>query len=142
MVQHVIRLCTLVVGMFAVIVFPAGTARADIVGFTSPSGNIGCMMDAASVRCDIRDRGWSPPPKPADCEWMMNYGQGIVLTAGQQARFVCAGDTALGGGPPLAYGDKITRGSLGCESKTSGMNCWDSSSGGGFAISRDGYQLS
>lgn len=142
MVRHVSRLCVLVAAMVAAIALPAGTANADIVGFTSPSGNIGCMIDSSSVRCDIRYRTWSPPPKPADCEWMMDYGQGIVLTVGQPARFVCAGDTALAGGPPLAYGDKITKGSLECESKTSGMSCWDLVHGGSFEISQDNYQLS
>ncbi|WP_158019202.1 DUF6636 domain-containing protein [Mycobacterium basiliense] len=142
MIHHVSRLCAVVAGVFAVSLFAPGTAKADIVGFTSPSGNIGCMIDSSSVRCDVRDRVWSPPPRPADCQSTMGYGQGIVLTVGQPARFVCAGDTALGGGPPLAYGDKITKGSLECESKTSGMSCWDFVYGGSFEISRDGYQLS
>ncbi|AGC63415.1 MULTISPECIES: DUF6636 domain-containing protein [Mycobacterium ulcerans group] len=142
MTHHPKRLLVTVVGAFAAGVLAPATAHADIVGFTSPSGNIGCMIDSSSVRCDVRDRTWSPPPKPADCESMMNYGQGIVLTAGQPARFVCAGDTALGGGPALAYGDKITKGSLQCESETSGVTCRDIGDGGGFSISRDGYQLS
>lgn len=142
MLNHLSRLCAVVVGTFAAsVVFP-GTAHADFVGFVSPSGNIGCMLDASSVRCDIRDRSWTPPPRPADCESMMNYGQGIELEVGEPPRFVCAGDTALGGGPPLAYGDAITKGSLECESKTSGVSCSDLVNGGGFEISRDGYRLS
>ena len=38
----------------------------------------------------IIDRDWSPPPRPADCEF--DYGQGISLAPGEQAQFVCAGD--------------------------------------------------
>ncbi len=42
--------------------------------FQTPTGNIACDLggsDAAvvgGVRCDIRDKTWVPPPKPADCE--------------------------------------------------------------------------
>lgn len=41
---------------------------ADLVSFTSPSGNVGCYLDQTTVRCDISERDWSPPPRPADCE--------------------------------------------------------------------------
>ncbi|MCW2517208.1 MAG: hypothetical protein JWR11_6250 [Mycobacterium sp.] len=52
---------------------------ADLVGFTSPSGNVGCYIDPTAARCDISDRDWTPPPRPADCEF--DYGQGINLSA-------------------------------------------------------------
>jgi hypothetical protein len=68
-------------------------AATDLVGFTSPSGNVGCIIDSAYIRCDISERDWSPPPRPADCEF--DYGQGISLSRGEEAAFVCAGDTAL-----------------------------------------------
>jgi hypothetical protein len=53
----------------------------DLVGFTSPSGNVGCYLDPSAARCDISERDWSPPPRPADCEY--DYGQGINLAAGE-----------------------------------------------------------
>ena len=65
-----------------------------LTGFVSPTGNVSCMVDADFARCDIIDRDWSPPPRPADCEF--DYGQGISLAPGEQAQFVCAGDTAFG----------------------------------------------
>lgn len=136
------RLCTIIGCVWAAGIALPGTANADIVGFTSPSGNIGCMIDSSSVRCDIRDRTWSPPPRPSDCDHNTGYGQGIVLDVGHSARFVCAGDTALAGGPPLAYGNKITKGSLECESTMSGVSCRDTAHGGSFEISRDSYQAS
>src|SRR5918998_6452226 len=49
----------------------------ELTGFRSPSGNVGCFIDPAYVRCDIAEAGWSPPPRPADCEF--DYGQGIAL---------------------------------------------------------------
>ncbi|CAM3217689.1 hypothetical protein BST27_23580 [Mycobacterium intermedium] len=137
-----IRLGTVMGCAWAACIVLPPTANADIVGFTSPSGNIGCIIDLSSVRCDVRDRTWSPPPRPASCDQHMNFGQGIVLDVGHSARFVCAGDTALGGGPALAYGSTITKGSLVCESTMSGVSCRDTAHGGSFEISRDSYQVS
>src|SRR5215204_4295943 len=45
----------------------------ELTGFVAPSGNVSCMIDADWARCDIIDRDWSPPPRPADCEF--DYGQ-------------------------------------------------------------------
>jgi hypothetical protein len=74
----------------------------EFTHFASPSGNIACVItssgDGASVprgvRCDIDQRDWSPPPRPADCE--LDYGQGVVLGVGEAAELLCAGDTTIG----------------------------------------------
>lgn len=118
---------------------PPPEAHADLTGFTSPSDNIGCMMDASQVRCDIRERDWAPPPPPPDCPY--NYGQGLILDAGGAPTFVCAGDTALAGGGPLAYGQSHSDGVLRCDSAMSGITCRDVETGRGFSISREGYQF-
>jgi hypothetical protein len=108
--------------------------------FRSPTGNIGCQMDAGNVRCDIRERSWSPPATPADCE--LDYGQGVSLGAGGAAELVCAGDTALDDGAPvLAYGDRSAAGDLTCSSEPAGMTCRDSATGNGFFLSRERYEL-
>jgi len=91
------------------------------------------------VRCDIRERDWSPPPKPSDCPTA--WGQGIQLSVGQPADFVCAGDTALTTGNPLAYGDKMVAGSIECTSSPAGITCWDFVYGGEFSIAREAYHL-
>ena len=114
-------------------------AITDFTGFTSPSGNVGCYIDPTGARCDISERDWSPPPRPADCEF--DYGQGISLSPGENATFVCAGDTALGGGQPLAYGRSISAGVLVGDSAQSGMTCRDTKTGHGFAIAREGYRV-
>jgi uncharacterized protein DUF6636 len=111
----------------------------DLVGFTSPSGNVGCIIDSAYVRCDISERDWSPPPRPADCEF--DYGQGISLSRGERAAFVCAGDTALGGGEPLDYGQSVSAGLMQCDSAESGITCRDTKTGHGFTIAREEYQV-
>lgn len=112
---------------------------AELVGFTSPSGNVGCFIDPRSVRCDVAERAWSPPPRPTDCD--LDYGQGITLSAGAPATFVCAGDTALHGGPPLPYGQSIAAGALRCDSAETGITCTDSATRHGFTIAREQYRL-
>lgn len=120
----------------------------EFTHFASPSGTIACVITssgdielvARGVRCDIDERDWSPPPRPADCE--LAYGHGVVLGVGKTARLLCAGDTTLGGdSEPLAYGDVITAGPMRCESAESGITCRDVESGHGFSISREAYQL-
>jgi hypothetical protein len=111
----------------------------ELVGFTSPSGNVGCILKSNYARCDVLERDWSPPPRPADCEF--DYGQGISLSPGEKAAFVCAGDTALGGGAPLAYGRSVSAGILQCDSAESGITCRDTETGHGFAIAREAYRV-
>ncbi|MDA4110354.1 DUF6636 domain-containing protein [Mycolicibacterium holsaticum] len=129
-----------VVAACALLAVPAPAAHADdLIGFTSPSGNIGCIMDSTQVRCDIRERDWAPPPPPPDCP--LDYGQGLTLDAGASPLFVCAGDTALAGGGPLGYGQSTSAGVLRCDSAMSGMTCRDVETGQGFSISREGYRF-
>jgi hypothetical protein len=145
-----------VVGIACVGLSAAGPAVADptvvpvdrevyeLTGFHSPSGNVGCKISPTGVRCDIDQRDWSPPPRPADCR--LDFGQGIAIGVGEEAHFVCAGDTVRvlppygGAGEPLAYGEAITAGPMRCESAESGMTCRDVGSGRGFSISREAYQ--
>ncbi len=117
----------------------ADTTVTKLTGFTSPTGNIGCYIDQRSVRCDIGDRDWEPPKAPSSCK--LDYGQGIELAAGGAAAFVCAGDTALGGGDVLDYGTSIGAGLLLCESEQSGMTCRDTETGRGFTLSQQGYEI-
>ncbi len=108
-------------------------------GFISPTGNVSCMIDVDLARCDIIDRDWSPPPRPAECEF--DYGQGISIAPGEAAAFVCAGDTAFGADEVLPYGDAITAGPLRCESADSGITCRDADTGHGFRLALEAYQL-
>jgi hypothetical protein len=43
---------------------PPPTSESDaathLVGFTSPNGNVGCIIDSAYVRCDVAERDWPP----------------------------------------------------------------------------------
>lgn len=118
---------------------PADETVTELTGFSSPSGNIGCYIDRRSVRCDIEKRDWEPPAAPADCK--LDYGQGIELTAGAAPELVCAGDTTLGAGPELPYGQSIGAGLLRCESEESEITCTDSETGRGFTIAQESYEL-
>lgn len=118
-------------------------AAADVLGFTSPSSNVGCILiddTDVMVRCDIAERDWSPPARPADCPDIVDYGQGLELAPHGVARFVCAGDTTLGSGPALPYGEYRAGGGVSCRSEPSGMRC-SNSDGHGFALSREEYTL-
>jgi hypothetical protein len=109
------------------------------VQFTMPSGNIGCTMqsDGGVVRCDIHQRDWAPPAKPADCNY--DFGQGLVL--GTTASFVCASDTALIGAPVLPYGSTSRQGKYECRSDEGGVTCTNLESGHGFLLSSAEYRL-
>ena len=104
--------------------------------FQSPSGNIGCAITKKGVRCDIGQRSWKPPPKPASCP--VDWGNGVTLGRRGRARFTCAGDTVLhAGGRTLAYGSSIRRGRFKCLSRKSGMRCRNRRNGHGFLLSRE-----
>ena len=124
----------------AAAVLGAPVAAADSIGFTSPSGNIGCMLTDDLLHCDITTRDWSPPPRPADCPDVTGYGQGILIHQYGPARFVCAGDTTTGFGDVLPYGQYQAGGGMSCNSEPSGMRC-SNSDGHGFTISRQAYTL-
>lgn len=120
---------------------PAATAQPDMHFFESPSGNIACLADSDSVRCDIQDRDWSPPPRPLDCASQTGYGQGVVLEVHGKPKFVCGGDTTFGGDARvLQYGDRDATTAYTCVSEKSGIRC-ENHDDHGFAISRESYEL-
>jgi hypothetical protein len=119
---------------------PADIEVDESATFATPTGNIECFIDKVSVRCDIAERDWKPPAAPADCD--LDYGQGVILSAGSTASLVCAGDTVLGsGGQELAYGQSISAGLLRCESAEGGVTCRDVETGRGFELSRESYEI-
>ena len=57
-------------------------------------------------------------PRPADCE--STTGRASRCRAGEQPAFICAGDTVLGGGEPLAYGKSLSAGHAGLRQRRIG----------------------
>ena len=111
----------------------------EFTGFISPTGNVACMIDVDLARCDIIDHDWSPPPRPADCEF--DYGQGIAIVAGEPASFVCAGDTAFGPDEVLPYGNSITCGAAALRKRGLGHHVSRHPTGHGFTLALKAYQL-
>jgi hypothetical protein len=107
--------------------------------FSSPSGNIGCVMVRSGARCDVREHDWTAPPKPAWCE--LDWGSGASVGRHGRGSVVCAGDTALGGTRILAYGERERVGRFRCFSRRSGMRCVNHRNGHGFLISRQRLRL-
>ena len=104
-------------------------------GFQSPSGNIGCFISKTGVRCDIFEKSWKAPPKPASCD--VDWGSGLTVGRRGKARYVCAGDTTLHQGRKLAYGKAISAGRFRCVSRKTGMRCVNRRNGHGFLLSRE-----
>jgi hypothetical protein len=101
--------------------------------FYTPSANIGCAMLPDSVRCDIREKRWKPPPKPGDC--MLDWGNSVSISAAEGSRILCAGDTLLGGTyGELPYGNVLRRGAITCVSRSAGLTCMNEN-GSGFFLS-------
>ena len=107
--------------------------------FQTPSKNIACHLDAESARCDIGQKQWAPPPKPDDCQ--LAWGNGVAVERGGEATFTCAGDTLLGAGNLLPYGQSLRAGDFLCDSTATALRCSNVGSGHGFTLSVQEYQL-
>lgn len=111
----------------------------DLASFSTPTGNIGCVMNPRFVRCDIGERSWEPPPSPASCE--VDFGQGAQISGQGPGELVCAGDTTLGTEQTLEYGQSSEVGPYSCISAEAGITCEDSRTGHGFFLSQQSYEL-
>ena len=109
----------------------------DEVAFSSPTGNIGCVLSSAGVRCDIGDRTWDPPSAPGSCD--ADWGRGLAHGA-DGTQFTCDSGSVLGAAQVLGYGEILERGDFRCASGQQGMRCTDTS-GRGFELARSGYQV-
>lgn len=91
------------------------------------------------MRCDIGKHSFSPPPKPADCEF--DWGQSLVLNS-KGASFVCASDSIYDDSHPvLAYGQTSRVGMIECVSRQEGITCTDVGNHRGFFLSQARYDL-
>lgn len=120
----------------------APTSTVHLTSFQSPSGNIGCMIVGGEARCDIVRRDWSPPPRPAACPNIVDFGQGLIVGESGRGRFVCAGDTVREpNARRLAYGTASEVGPYVCVSRSTGMSCDNTGTGHGFTLSVQGYSI-
>jgi hypothetical protein len=131
------------------ILIPRSTGSAD---FRTPSSNILCTIyndddSGPSVSCLLREASWSPPPpRPANCEydWIdsaISIDDGAVRLGACRSDFpwgcvqTSTCDAVVPWGGSIALGDRIR-----CTARLTGLECSDRS-GGGFVVSREGYQI-
>lgn len=106
--------------------------------FSTPSGNISCAVLSDAARCDIVERSWQPPAKPADCP--LDWGPTLGVEGTQPGRFACVSDTVYRPEVVLPYGRRVTVGSMSCDVVAEGVTC-RSAAGHGFFLSRESYRL-
>jgi hypothetical protein len=118
-----------------------GAARAAVVLFRTPSGNIGCVYSSAGyglpafLRCDIRSGLVPKPGQPRNCH--LNYGDSYGIAKHGRAVVVCHGDTAIDPhARALPYGTSWARDGFRCSSQATGLKC-SNLSGHGFFLSRE-----
>ena len=105
--------------------------------FKMPSGNIGCELEDATVRCDIRSGLKPPPAKSCAGDW-----GGATLAAHGKAKPNCASDTIVDdSAPTLDYGSTWGGGGVSCLSDPSGLQC-SNTAGHSFFLSRDSWSVS
>jgi hypothetical protein len=119
---------------------PEPKPNASLDQFQSPSGNIGCILSEKLVRCDIKERDWTPPAPDTRCPY--DYGQGLQVSDRGEGTVVCAGDTTLNpDAPKLAYGKRTELGDFECRSETNFVSCRNTATGHGFVLNRERYRL-
>ncbi|GAA2623046.1 hypothetical protein Adu01nite_02520 [Paractinoplanes durhamensis] len=117
----------------------AVVTEVDEAMFRTPSKNIFCSLTPSQVRCDIGQKKWNLPTKPADCEF--DWGNGIYIAEGKVG-FTCTGDTLLGSATEtLEYGSALRSGDVLCSSGSSGLTCKDEKSGRGFTMAIARYSF-
>lgn len=117
-----------------------GRFGTDGARFATPSRNIACMMTADEVRCDVAQRSWQTPPKPADC--IGDFGNGARLAGTGSGELTCVSDTVADPAlTVLAYGEGVRFGGVVCVSSETGMRCANESTGHGFRVARASYDL-
>ena len=116
-----------------------GAARATLIAFRTPSGNIGCVFDSesptsASLRCDIRTGLRPRPAKPPRCD--LDWGDSYTMSPRGRVVLTCHGDTAiLPQSHVVRYGTRWSKSGFVCVSRVTGLRCTNRS-GHGFFMSR------
>lgn len=114
---------------------PAPTGAADITAFSSPSGNIACVLGEDSVTCSIAEYSFGSPGSCTD--------RGAPVTAvidATGARADCAAG-AVTGGPALSYGTAARHSHFACTSERDGVTCWDTWTGARVKLARATFEV-
>lgn len=135
-----VKRALLLLGIVIALAVPTSASAFQVRLFHSPDGNLGCVMTfgkeafGGEARCDIDEHEWPTPATPKSCP--LDYGNGLFVGPRRRAAFVCAGDTTLHQGKPLAVGKSIELGPYKCKSLEGAMRCVNRDTGHGFVLSR------
>jgi hypothetical protein len=112
----------------------------DQVRFVTPSGNIACSMSTREVRCDVAQRSWTLPDKPASCT--ADFGAGTVLAGTGKGALSCASDSVAAPSlQVLGYGTAVWADGVLCSSRESGVRCENPQTKHGFQVARADYDV-
>ncbi len=108
--------------------------------FTSPSGNIACVMDGFSTSCWIGEKTWTiEQPSAPECE-ESDWGNAVDLSADGPS-FPCYTDFGWDpSAPAMAYGVSVQLGPFRCDSAETGVTCTNAS-GNGFTVAKAAVNL-
>jgi hypothetical protein len=121
-------------GLVVSSVQPVGAQGVTIRNFTSPSGNIHCLLvvdeNGSSADCSVLKASWPKlKSKPADCDLDWDPSEIMLNVEGSLATVEeggCRGDIGPycpPGCPPLQYGSAATVGKIRCTSLQEGIKC-------------------
>ena len=119
------------------IVFPAPDTALALEHFVSPSGNISCRLSAAGVTCTLYSHNFVDS-EAATC------GSGplsLTVTADGAGLDCSSPQVPAGGATTLSYDNYAAFDGFACLSTQFGVSCWDTRSGAGFGVAREGYVI-
>jgi len=116
-----------------------GMAPIDGAAFSSPSGNIVCVLGDAYATCGITEHDWTLPEQ--DCgevSWVPEYIG--VSDRGVEKGMCVGGIEAPVEARVLPYGSSLTVNGIACTSAESGVTCTHVATGQGFRLSRSAVE--
>ena len=115
----------------------AANAQDALIGFRSPSNNIGCQYydydRVVALRCDIME-ATATAPRPRNCD--LEFGKAFEMKPKGPSERLCYGDTIMDSAlPVLPYGEVWQRGGFTCTAEPAGVTCFNADRHG-FSLSR------
>ena len=120
---------------------PRSDGMLERVAFTSPIGNLICLMTSHSVKCAASEFEYTPPAEPSSCS-LPGWGHVVGVGKTGAGEFICTDNApADPSSPALPYGKGVLLGSFACASKETGIRCANRDTRHGFQIAREQIQL-
>ena len=106
--------------------------------FASPTGNIHCYLSRQYAECMVREQDYPVPPEQPGCN--LDWSGTFWVDTEHAGYGSCRGD-ALDADSTLPYGSTSVVGRMACQSRETGMYCWDTQGGHGFRAARASYDI-